>query len=129
MNVTVCRTPFGDEDEKKILGIKNEKKQKKILNLLDKDEDTKQAFAHTLELIISSCPPIYIGKANNIRSRLINHFENKTDLVNTIESAGIDKNHIYISYIEDYFNDDDVTTVIEEIHQRLTNPAYTKRYG
>jgi len=131
VDVTIKRTPFGTGEDGRLLGIKNEKKINNILGLLDEDSNTRQAFAHTLEVLISSFPPIYIGKAENLRSRLSDHFDGKSDVLSRIQDAGIPVDDIYISFIQDELTveDKEITTSIEEILQRLTNPAHTKRYG
>lgn len=131
IDVTVKRTPFGGDEDGRFLGITSEEKIKRLTNLLDKDESTRQAFAHTIEMLISSFPPIYIGKANNLRERLSDHFDNKTELLPRLVDGGIPVDDIYISFIRDNLSqeDEEVTTSIEEILQRLTNPAHTKRYG
>lgn len=131
VDVTIKRTPFGTGEDGRFLGISNEKKINNILGLLNEDSNKRQAFAHTLEVLISSFPPIYIGKADNLRSRLSDHFEGKSDVLPRIQSAEIPVNDIYISFIKDELTveDKEITTSLEEILQRLTNPAYTKRYG
>tara|TARA_R110002072_G_scaffold211501_5_gene369091 strand:- start:849 stop:1481 length:633 start_codon:yes stop_codon:yes gene_type:complete len=131
VEITIERTPFGKPNEENFLGIKNRKKIENIKQLLDKNEKVRQVFAHTLEMLVSSSPPIYVGKADNLRNRLCDHFDNKTELLGKIENADLPKDDIYISYILDELTEEDceVTTSIEEILQRLTNPTYTKRYG
>ncbi len=131
VDISVKRTPFGSKNDGRLLGIKSEDKINKILKTLDGDKENRQVFAHTLEILISSFPPIYIGKADNLQKRLTDHFEYRTDVLRNIEDADISIENVYISFIKDDLSNPnmEVSTGIEEILQRLTNPVFTKRYG
>ena len=131
VSVIVERTPFGKKDDGKFLGLNNKAKIDSFKAIIEKSEESRLSLIHTLEVLVASSPPIYIGKANDLRGRLSEHFNYETDLLNNIDDAGIDLQDIYISYLIDDISSeaDAVTTTIEEILQRLTNPAYTKRYG
>lgn len=132
VQISVERTPFGDLDEKnKFFGIKDSGKKQGFLNILDGDDDVKQNFIHTMEVVLSASPPVYIGKAMNLRKRLVDHFDSKTEVLAQINKAGIPLSDIYISYyIDDISTTEDiVTAAIEEMLQRITNPPLTKRYG
>ncbi|MCF6203447.1 MAG: hypothetical protein L3J59_07220 [Methylococcaceae bacterium] len=131
LTVTVERTPFGKKYGNKFLGIDNKNKVDSFKRIIKKNEEARLSLIHTLEVLVASSPPIYIGKANNLRKRLSEHFDSETNLLSNIYNAGISLDDIYISYIIDDISSDvdAVTTTIEEILQRLTNPPYTKRYG
>jgi len=78
MNVTIEKTPFGSRDDRGVFGYaKNSKKEAVVMKVLEENEESRQVFAHTLEMLVSSCPPIYIGKARNLQDRLGQHFEGK----------------------------------------------------
>lgn len=135
INVTVEKTPFGNiNDNRDLFGFsRSSNKEKTMLKILDRDDDTKLAFAHTLEILIALSPPLYIGKAANLQLRLEQHFDYKTNLLNDINKSGIQLKDVYISFIVDEDakseEDEDLSVCIEEILQRITNPPLTKRYG
>lgn len=135
VSVTVEKTPFGREyNERGMFGYsKNSNKEKVIYKMLDQDEEARLVFANTLEMLVASSPPVYIGKANNLQLRLDQHFNRKTNVLQEIEDAGISLSDIYISFIIDETNalekNKELSPCIEEILQRITNPPLTKRYG
>jgi len=133
LNVTIKKSPFGTVfDNDYLFGLSKEHpKVKNLLNLLSKSESNRLQFAHALEIILANSPPIYIGKADNLQRRLVNHFNRDTSLLSMIEESGIDLKDIYIAFIEDAMSEGEtsITTFIEEILQRIVNPPLTKRIG
>ena len=126
LDITVDRKPFTKES----FLVPGASKNDEILKLLD-DEDFRLNFANTMEIVMFNAPPLYIGKAKNLRSRLEDHFDEKTPVINLIRKSKIPEHEIFISFIKDTisYENNDVTSTIEEILQRLTNPPLTKRYG
>lgn len=135
MTIRVKRTPFGSSaTDGDFLGFKeSSEKAKALWKAISSDMETRQTLAYTLESLLASMPPLYIGKADNLQVRLCNHFdEQSSSLLKTVRSAKIDLNDVYISFIEDPISgclNDSISTALEEIIQRTTNPPLTKRYG
>lgn len=135
ISVSVIRTPFGGGGASDtLLGFNpNSEKAKALLAQLSNDESARQLLAYTLECIFSAAPPLYIGKADDLRARLTSHFEmHSSKLLTMIEEARIPSSDVYISYFLDPSVSSDtqsITTTLEEIVQRIANPPFTKRYG
>ena len=135
MSVTVRRTPFGSVgSQTDIFGFKEESiKARNLIKAIDKDSSVRQLLAYTLESLVSAMPPLYIGKADNLQARLCSHFEEESSsLLKSIRDSKIHFNDVFISFILDPVSeiyDDSITTALEEIIQRMTNPPLTKRYG
>lgn len=133
--VTVRRTPFGVvSSQTDIFGFKEDSsKAKNLINAIESDAEVRQMLAYTLESLVSAIPPLYIGKADNLQSRLSDHFdEQSSTLMHSIRQSGIITEDVYISFIADPISsnvDESITTALEEIVQRMTNPPLTKRYG
>lgn len=125
------RNLFGQQHPDGILGVLGEGKQEKLKVVLSKSEAARKEFLDALELIFLSAPPLYVGKAFNFKDRLKQHFERRSSVLSTLESAGIDMKDVYISFIKDEISSDleSVTESIEHILQCLVNPSFTKRYG
>lgn len=73
--------------------------------------------------------PFYIGKANNLRTRLASqHFKGLTEVIPEIDGAGINYSDIWVGYkiIPDP-NDEDINTIFEEILSRRIKPGLTKK--
>ena len=135
LSVSIRRTPFGSAVDKNVLfGFKETNpKASALMNAIEESEDTRQVLAYTLESLLASAPPLYVGKADNLRLRLSNHFDGQSSsLLASIKDAGINVEDVFISFLTDPVSDvlpDQITTAIEEIVQRISNPPLTKRYG
>lgn len=130
--VTMQRTAFGERGGEGLLGInKANKKIQNLLNYMETDQVSREKLASILETMISTAPPLYIGKADNIKTRLIQHFNLETDFSVRLKESLIPIKDIYVSFLIDEVSEEDkiITTGIEEILQRITNPPLTKRYG
>lgn len=128
------RTPFGRGDPGTFFGLEvDNAKIERLLRLFKADADTRQLVAYTMECLIASSPPLYIGKAHCLRERLSDHFQRRSsDLLNMIDEAKIGFDDVYVSYFLDPVKPgeaESVATALEEILQRITNPPFTKRYG
>lgn len=135
IRVSVARTPFGAGGQKpSFLGFDaNSEKAKSLLAQFSKNSASRELLAYTLECIFSAAPPLYIGKAEDLRARLTSHFEMRSsNLLNMIDQAQIPRSDVYVSYFLDpsgSLEGQSITTALEEIIQRITNPPFTKRYG
>lgn len=73
--------------------------------------------------------PFYVGKANNLRTRLAQqHFKSTTDVVPEIDDVKISYTDIWVGYklIPDP-NNDDINNIFEEIFSRRIKPGLTKK--
>jgi hypothetical protein len=134
VSVSITRTPFGFASDDALLGLASSSgKMSALLSALDGSAEVRQALAYTLESLFSAAPPLYIGKANNLQSRLSDHFDERSSTVlGSIRSAGIGFDDIYISFVEDSVSTslpEQITTTLEELMQRVSNPPFTKRFG
>ncbi len=131
-SIKVYKKAFGIQKSGKIFGISEDnKKIKALIEQVKADEDSRKKLADVIQCLIATAPPIYIGKADNIKKRLQDHFNKDTGFSKRLEHSSIPKGDIYISFIKDPNEtiNPSFTTGIEEILQRITNPPLTKRYG
>jgi hypothetical protein len=73
--------------------------------------------------------PFYVGKANNLRSRLATqHFKSLTEVVPEIDKLTISHTDIWVGYklVPDP-SSDDVNNIFEEIFSRRIKPGLTKK--
>lgn len=131
----IVRRPFGFNDsDSNPMGIDlNSAKGQRFMKAMTESPEARQTLFGLLECIISAIPPLYIGKADNLQARLDSHFQARgSRVLEMINSQKIPHDEIYISYFIDSIStspDSSITTVLEEIAQRLTNPPFTKRIG
>lgn len=72
--------------------------------------------------------PFYIGKANNLRSRLVSHFNGNSDVLSELTNQRINDSDIWIGYKKIPLNNTDPMNVIfEEILSRNVKPGLTKK--
>ncbi|WP_461116886.1 hypothetical protein [Spirosoma jeollabukense] len=71
--------------------------------------------------------PFYLGKANNLRSRLSQHFTAKTNVIPEIIKSGIPEQHIWVGYKEVKYNPTEraINNIFEEIYSRRVKPGLT----
>lgn len=134
LSVSITRKPLGNVCKvESFLGIKrNSSKGKKILKIVNESKSAREQLASILECVIANFQPLYVGKADNLQDRLIEHFDRKTPVLDRIKEANVPVDDIYISFIEDTVavtGKDSITDTIEYILQNITNPPLTKRYG
>lgn len=128
----ITRFPFGRGNSNTILGIDiGSAKGTRFLIALQESEQNRELLISILDSIVCLSQPIYVGKADNIKLRLEDHLARRSDLLNDIEQQKISFEDVYISFILDPVStaDNTITTTLEEILQRLTNPPLTKRIG
>lgn len=118
---------LGFPDNNNILGL-SDSKSKLLLEHLKSDESLK----YFLKIFKETCflKPFYIGKAKNLRNRLKQHFNGYSEIIRQIDNSKISYNNIWVGYkiVEDNLNEE-VSTIIEEIVQRIVKPGLTKRPG
>lgn len=115
------------KDNGNIFGLVEAKKNR-LINYLKADIKNLDFFVNFFERICFS-RPFYIGKANNLRTRLVSqHFKGTTEIMGQISDYGISRNDIYVGYeiIEDTASDK-VNVILEEIFSRNVKPGITKK--
>lgn len=103
----------------------------KLEELLKNGEKLK-SICNAFELMLYMLPPLYIGKANNLSLRILQHINRSSSkLLDKIDGANIDYGDIYIHFIKDDLSspDSDMSDLLEIIIQRVTNPVFTNRQG
>jgi hypothetical protein len=132
IEASITRRPFGLHDNKTIFGIDtSSSKGQRFLQAIEESQDNRALLAELLDCIACLSPPLYVGKADNLRGRLQDHLDRKTHVLAAIDEQGLQFDDVYVSFIEDPVSttNTSVTTALEEILQRLTNPPMTKRIG
>ena len=126
------RTPFGVPGSGRFLGVDEASpKFERFKKCLIYDETPRLEFIDLLDVLFAFSPPLYIGKADNLRNRISTHLDGQTDFSKDLERSEIDKSDVFVSIIKDDISSEDsnITDFIEEIIQRLSNPPFVKRYG
>lgn len=74
--------------------------------------------------------PFYVGKAINLQLRLKAHFNYRTDLRFELKKQQINPNEIWVGIKKvSLSNNQQLSTIFEEILQRVLKPGLTKRPG
>ena len=72
--------------------------------------------------------PFYIGKANDLRSRLNQHFNRRSEILDMIDSKRIPHSEIWIGIQEiDVTISPKINNIVEEIFSRVFKPGLTKK--
>lgn len=100
----------------------------KLINYLSSDRANIISF-HSFFKEICFTRPFYVGKANNLRTRLNSfHFKGTTDVVPEILKQKIPETQIWVGYKEIPMNvNDEMNRVFEEIISRNIKPGLTKK--
>ncbi|WP_026977601.1 GIY-YIG nuclease family protein [Flavobacterium tegetincola] len=112
-----------------VLGLNNNKSTV-LLAYLKESQTNREYFLNYLKNIILT-KPFYIGKANNLQTRLLQHFkEQNSEILNHLSELKIEQTDVLIAYevIESNL-EDNINTIFEEIAQRILKPGLTKRPG
>jgi hypothetical protein len=114
-----------------ILGL-SRRKEEILLKYLASCKENRKDFLEYLKLI-SFSRPFYVGKADNLNTRLRQHFEGRTDILKHLISSNINERDVLIGYevLENGIDEEveGINSVFEEITQRIIKPALTKRPG
>lgn len=114
-------------DNGNIFGLTNAKKDLLYAHF-KKDPKNIKFFLEFFKQVCFS-RPFYIGKANNLRTRLAKqHFKGTTEIMAQISKSGIPKGDIYVGF--DLINDaatERVNVIFEEIFSRKIKPGLTKK--
>jgi hypothetical protein len=130
--VDLRRNYYKPNIEEDFLGIPaKSKKYDKLMEALSASPESRMALLHAVEIIFMSAPPLYVGKAENIRKRLKEHFERRTGFSKRLDDAGINLKYIYVSYFLDEVSCEgrEFSSSLEEILQRVSHPPLVKRFG
>jgi hypothetical protein len=100
----------------------------KLINYLKSNRSNIISF-HSFFKEICFTRPFYVGKANNLRSRLNSyHFKGTTEVVPEILKQRIPETQIWVGYKEIPMNaNDEMNRVFEEIISRNIKPGLTKK--
>jgi hypothetical protein len=115
--------------DSEILGLSNNKSTV-LISHLKESRINRESFLNYLKSIIFA-KPFYIGKANNLRTRLQQHFEQRnSEILSHLKELDIKHTDVLIGYevIESNL-EDNINTIFEEIAQRILKPGLTKRPG
>lgn len=130
IRVKVLRAPLGVDEPggETLLGMEAGKSED-LRACLEASEANRKAFLQAAECLIALAPPLYVGKADNLRARLTQHFA-EGPVVQELEKAGLSDKDVYVSFVRDpSATDFGLNVILEEVLQRLTNPPLVKRYG
>ncbi len=108
---------------------RNSSKGRKFLKTVHESKFAREQLASILECVIANFQPLYVGKANNLQNRIMEHFERKTPVLERIQEAKVPIEDIYIKDSTPIVDEAPITDTIEYILQNITNPPLTKRYG
>ncbi len=125
-NVTVVERGLSG---KGLLGL-SDHKLSVLISHLSKGVKEREHFINYLRILAFN-RPFYIGKANSLRARLIQHFEQRnSDIIDNLNSLGVSSKDILIGF-EILTNTDEIpiNLIYEEIAQRIIKPGLTKRPG
>ena len=124
------------------LGLSNNKGSSTIFGLSKGKEDVfieyltdSNNLSYFINFFKELCfkRPFYIGKAKDIKSRIIDHIEGRgnSPIKATINTLGVNKNHIWVGYeiISSLTMDESILNIFEEITQKKLKPGLTKRFG
>lgn len=69
--------------------------------------------------------PFYLGKANNLRSRLQDHFDSKSNVMPEIVAKGVPENQIWVGYKKLNYTKTEarLNNIFEEIYSRRVKPG------
>lgn len=131
VDVKIKKSFFGeiDTDLWSSFGL-SASKVSKMESMIDGGLINLSAFQSFFDVLMLTLPPLYIGKADNIQTRLKVHFDRKSDVLPRIDSVGIKQKDVYISFIKDVAESSEgANSIIENILQHISRPPLTKRYG
>lgn len=115
-----------DKNRSPFLGLSPSKKIR-LMNYFNNRSNINSFHDFFKELCFAR--PFYIGKANNLRSRLVSsHFRNKSNVVPEIQKQKISESQIWIGYKLIPMNaTDEMNVVFEEILSRNLKPGLSKK--
>lgn len=95
------------------------------------DEPTRRYLADLLRTASLLQPPLYVGKASNLRVRLLQHLDPSSELSSRLRAHGIRIDRTTVAYAEAAAGPDDDATLelIEELLTRLCRPGFVARVG
>lgn len=107
----------------------------KTFNQYTENSDFRVLFSNEISRICLNNVILYIGKADNLRTRLTNHIEgNKSNLLEKLSKANFLEDELRIKIIKDEENSlfqefPGVNLIIEETLQRMVLPGFVERFG
>jgi len=102
------------------------------LEPLARDSRFREHMVRLLDAAAVLQAPLYVGKARNLRVRVQQHLIPTSDLSRRLREAGVDIRTCNLAYAvldDDYLEDDQTLTLIEEIITRICRPGFVLRPG
>jgi hypothetical protein len=116
----------GYKDNDNIFGLSN-KMKKELESFLNVRNNI--GFFSTIFQEVCFARPFYLGKANDLKQRLSNHFNGAagSPIVPAINAKGIPEKDIWVGYkiITPYAVSDNINKIFEEIYSRKVKPGLT----
>lgn len=115
-----------DKNVDPLFGLSPSKKNQ-LLRYFDDRSNIKEFHAFFKEICFAR--PFYIGKANNLRTRLVkSHFRDKSYVVPEIRNQRINESEIWVGYkLVPMNNNDQMNVIFEEILSRNVKPGLSKK--
>jgi len=114
----------GFKDNSYIFGLSSTKSQE-----LERYLRVKANLKNFSEFFKELCfvRPFYLGKADNLRSRLKNHFDGRTNVLPEIIAKGVPQHQIWVGYKKMPYSSTEpkLNTIFEEIYSRRIKPGLT----
>jgi len=107
----------------------SEEKEEKFVNFLKSNQNNITLFH---DFFKDAClrRPFYVGKALNLRNRLKQHFQGRSEILQILFEKKVSYNDIWIGLQETNFDfEESISNIFEEIIQRITKPGLTQRPG
>jgi hypothetical protein len=116
-----------DKHSSPLFGLSPSQRQK-LINYLSSSRNNIRSFDEFFKEICFT-RPFYVGKANNLRSRLSNyHFKSTTEVIPEITRQQIPETQIWVGYkLIPMNSNDEMNNVFEEIISRNIKPGLTKK--
>lgn len=108
-------------------------RKREVLTALCTEQSFRTYLAHVLEQASLLQPPLYVGKAENLQSRFLQHTRPTSTLSRRLRSEGIELADCIFAYgiLDVAWNrpDSETLTLVEELLTRICRPGFVLRPG
>jgi hypothetical protein len=118
---------FKDYNPNSVLGLKAERATTLFEYLSSSNLNLNKFLSYYRDLCFTR--PFYIGKAQNLRSRISQHVRGSSNILKEIDSHSIDKDCIWISFEIIDQEAPEILNIYEEIAQKFLKPSITEKFG
>lgn len=107
----------------------SEERERLLTEYMDESQEHIQQVAEFFKRMCFA-RPFYVGKADNLFTRLGQHFDEKSHLLQHLRREDFSFSDVWIGW-EEIVNSDnpDIARIIEEIAQRIVKPGLSIRFG